>query len=233
MKTRKEIKTLAREALRERRGTAILLGLVYCVLTAIWTSVYTKLFLVSAAMARRSTGILLSGTFLGTVVFVKGLAVLLVMAVLLYGAFLKLYKREDVSVEAMFTGLRPGFFRKLGGIAWMMLWLGLWSLLFVIPGVVKLFSYFAAPFILAEYPDVKAREALTLSKRMTKGHRGQVFVMMLSFFGWGVLSVLTLGILGIVFVLPYFYLTYAGYYAELRDLAIADGVIDPAELGIE
>jgi uncharacterized membrane protein len=104
--------------------------------------------------------------------------------------------------------------------------------LFIIPGIVKSYAYMMMPYILADCPTVTAREALRLSRRMTKGHKGKLFVLTLSFIGWGILTVLTFGILYIVYVGPYMHTTFAGFYIELRDKAFADGVITPAELGM-
>lgn len=97
--------------------------------------------------------------------------------------------------------------------------------------IVKLMSYALVPYIVAEYPSVTAREAVRLSVRMTKGHRRQLVVMQLSFIGWIFLSALTLMILGIAHVIPYMEITMAGYYAELRDLALMTNIVSPDELG--
>jgi len=236
MKTRKEIKLLAREALRGQRETSILLGFVYLLITGV-LGIAAPIAAVLPAVLRglgrgRSVGMFGVGMGIFWLVHLAVMAVIIVMAVNLYGEYLKIYRGEKGCVGAMFSSLRVHFFRKLGGILWMALWVMLWSLLFVIPGIIKALSYFATPFILAEYPNVTATEALRLSKRMTKGYKGQLFVMMLSFIAWVLLSGLTLGILGIVFVFPYLYLTYAGFYAELRDKAIADGVLVGGELGM-
>ena len=86
------------------------------------------------------------------------------------------------------------------------------------------------PYILADCPDVKAKDALKLSMRMTNGHKGKLFVLLLSFYGWMLLSSLTFGILLIVFVAPYMEATMSGFYLELRDQAIASGAISAEEL---
>ena len=88
------------------------------------------------------------------------------------------------------------------------------------------------PYILAHCPNVSATDALKLSMRMTNGHKGELFVMHLSFIGWMLLGALTLGILVIVHVGPYMGTTTAGYYIELRDEALAKGIIRPEELGM-
>jgi len=101
--------------------------------------------------------------------------------------------------------------------------------LLLIPIIIKNLAYCMSPHIIAAHPNVTAINALKLSKRMTKGYRGKIFVMWLSFLGWHILNVLTLGILGVFFVGPYFYTTMAGYFIELRNTAVSNGTIHPSE----
>ena len=127
-------------------------------------------------------------------------------------------------------GFGFNFGRKLGGMLWMALWVFLWSLLFVIPGIIKAYEYAVTPYILANYPDVGAIEALNLSKRITKGHKGELFVLDLSFIGWHLLSLLTFGLLEIFYVSPYQATTTCGYLGELIENSVREGVIVPNEL---
>ena len=80
----------------------------------------------------------------------------------------------------------------------------LWSLLFVIPGIVKSYSYSMVDFIKAENPSLPANKAIEMSKIMTDGYICNLFKLYLSFIGWNLLSVLTFGILSILFVNPYY-----------------------------
>lgn len=79
----------------------------------------------------------------------------------------------------------------------------LWTLLFIIPGIVKGYEYRMIPYLLAENPQMDAKEAFSVSKRMMDGNKWAAFVFDLSFVGWGILNVLTFGILGIFYVYPY------------------------------
>lgn len=90
-----------------------------------------------------------------------------------------------------------------------------WSLLFVIPGIVKGYEYLMVPYLLAENPNLTKEEAFALSKQMMMGHKWDAFVLDLSFIGWDILSSVTLGILGIFYVQPYKCLTFAALYEEL------------------
>lgn len=92
----------------------------------------------------------------------------------------------------------------------------LWTLLFVVPGIIKRYEYSMIPYILSENPDIDMKEAFEESKRLTNGQKWQMFVLDLSFLGWVILSSFTFGLLGIFFVSPYTYLTEAGLYRRLR-----------------
>ena len=97
----------------------------------------------------------------------------------------------------------------------------LWSLLFVIPGIIKSFSYSMSTYILAENKGKPALECINESKAMTNGHKMDLFVLGLSFIGWGFLCAITLGIASI-WVIPYMQATYANAYNSLKPIAIAD-----------
>ncbi|MBO4290664.1 MAG: DUF975 family protein [Lachnospiraceae bacterium] len=93
----------------------------------------------------------------------------------------------------------------------------LWSLLFVIPGVVKAYEYRMIPYLLAENPEMSCSEAFERSREMMDGQKWDAFVLDLSFIGWHILSFFTANILSIFWVHPYQYMTNAQLYAALRD----------------
>ena len=95
----------------------------------------------------------------------------------------------------------------------------LWSLLFIIPGIVKSLSYSMATYILAENKGKSALECINESKEMTMGYKMDLFVLGLSFIGWGLLCVITLGIAGI-WVIPYMQATYANAYNSLKPAVV-------------
>ena len=212
MRTRQEIKALAKDAIRQQRGTSIV-----------------TLLLLNLIIA--------AGMIFDVIPVVGGL---LVSASLFFidfplmvnaeGIFIKIWNREKASANELFSNFSVNYLRKVGGMAWMMLFIYLWMFLLVIPGIVKAIAYSFTPLILADCPNVTARQALKLSMRMTNGHKMKLFVMSLSFIGWFILGILTFGILLFVYVMPYFYATYAGYYVELRDKALADGIVSQEEL---
>ncbi len=92
----------------------------------------------------------------------------------------------------------------------------LWSLLFVIPGIIKHYSYRMVPYILADQPELSGTAAITRSREMMNGQKWNAFVLDLSFLGWHILSALTLGILGVFYVNPYQAATNAELYHELK-----------------
>ena len=163
-----------------------------------------------------------------------GVLGLLASGVLMVGEaffFLSMWRERPIPVGEMFTSLFDvGFLRKMGGMLWMEFKVFLWSLLLVVPGIIKAVGYAMTPYILAEYPDVPAMEASRLSERMMMGHKAELFITELSFLGWILLSALTFGILEVVHVGPYVYLTYAGIYDEVKRLALESGAIRPEEL---
>lgn len=90
----------------------------------------------------------------------------------------------------------------------------LWSFLFIIPGIIASLSYFAAPYILAEHPEIKASEAIKMSKEMMNGHKKELFLLNLSFIGWFLLGIITLGI-AYIYVMPYLQATMAEFFNEI------------------
>lgn len=96
------------------------------------------------------------------------------------------------------------------------LYILLWTLLFIIPGIVKMYQYLMVPYILSECPDMEYHEALAKSRDMMDGNKGKAFVLGLSFLLWDFLGMLTCGIVEIFYVNPYRNLTFAALYEELK-----------------
>ncbi len=96
------------------------------------------------------------------------------------------------------------------------LFTALWSLLLIIPGIIKSYEYRMIPFILAENPDIPWRDAFAKSKQMMEGQKMDAFILDLSFFGWNFLAALTWGLTGIFYSNPYKYATDAQLYLTLN-----------------
>ena len=92
----------------------------------------------------------------------------------------------------------------------------LWSLLFVIPGIIKSYSYMMVPYILAENPTLSPSEAIGISRKMMNGNKWRAFVFDLSFILWDFAAALTLGILGVFYVNPYKFASKAELYYAIK-----------------
>lgn len=105
------------------------------------------------------------------------------------------------------------------------LYIFLWSLLFVIPGIVKAYEYRMVPYLLAEYPDMASSEAFRISREMMTGNKAEAFVLDLSFIGWNILSVITFGLSSIFYSGPYQMLTNAALYLTLKKMSPSFGYV--------
>ncbi len=95
----------------------------------------------------------------------------------------------------------------------------LWSFVFIIGGIIKHYSYYLVPYILAENPALKSKDAITLSRKMMNGYKWKCFLIELSYFGWLVLSLLTFGLTGIFYSNSYKVATFTEFYVQLRSFA--------------
>ena len=96
------------------------------------------------------------------------------------------------------------------------LFISLWSLLFIVPGIIKAYEYRMVPYIISEDPNMNYKDALAESKKLMMGNKWKTFVLDLSFIGWDILSLLTWGMLEIFFVAPYKASTEAALYESLK-----------------
>ena len=90
----------------------------------------------------------------------------------------------------------------------------LWYLLLIIPGIVKSYEYYMVPYLLTNNTDLTSSEAIEMSRSLTDGHKWNMFVLDLSFFGWYILGALLFGI-GVFFITPYYEATHARLYNVL------------------
>ncbi len=206
MKSRKEIKWIAKDAFYRQYWLCVGANVIVMALCSV-----------------------LSGISLGVAAFI--LVPSLVIGLNFFSV--AMYRGDATSLEDIFREGFDNFGRKLGGYLWMELFIYLWSLLFVIPGIIKAISYALTPYILADCKNVRATDALKLSMRMMEGHKWEYFVLGLSFIGWMLLTSLTCGLLYVFYVGPYMNNTFAGYYAERKAAALAEGTVTQAQLAGE
>lgn len=124
----------------------------------------------------------------------------------------KLVRKENADASSVFEGLEL-----FGKSLWLYILIGiftyLWSILFLIPGIIKALSYSMAPYILADNPEMTAREALSVSKELMYGKKSDLFYIILSFIGWIILGYFTLGI-AFLWIAPYMQTTMAAFYND-------------------
>lgn len=132
-------------------------------------------------------------------------------------AFSRLYYNSDKALlENMRTMTGTGVFRSIAGMLLMSVVVSVLSLALLIPGVIASMALFLTPYLLNDKPDLSVVDVLRLSRKMMNGHKMQLFKLQLSFLGWALLNVLTLGI-GTLWLLPYMMTTMAAFYQDVRE----------------
>ncbi|WP_294748058.1 DUF975 family protein [uncultured Exiguobacterium sp.] len=121
---------------------------------------------------------------------------------------------EETKVTDLFEPY--GMFFKVIGLAIVQFFfIFLWFLLLVVPGIIKSFSYMLTFYILRDEPSIGILEAITRSRKMMDGHKMEAFMLLLSFIGWALLGIVTLG-LAFLWITPYFSVTFAKFYDRVR-----------------
>lgn len=219
-----DYRTHAREALRGNWPTAVLVCLVAALLGGeglsgninlnIPDDVVSKLsHLLSAEVMIVLAAIFGCMAVIGTIV---SICMLIIGGVIQLGQSrycLNLVDRREATFGDLFSQ-----FSRFGSALALNLLIGLfivlWSLLFVIPGIIAAYRYSMAFYIMLEDPDCSAMEAINRSKALMDGHKGELFWLDLSFIGWHILSAFTFGI-GTLFLNPYIQTSYAVFYRNL------------------
>jgi uncharacterized membrane protein len=135
--------------------------------------------------------------------------------------FLNLRRDQNPIIENLFDGFKS-FSPALVLQLWIILFTILWSLLFIIPGIIAALSYSMSYYILRDHPEMKPKDALKLSKQMMLGRKGKLFMLGLSFIGWALLACLTFGI-GFLWLAPYINASIASFYEDIKDAPLANG----------
>ena len=120
------------------------------------------------------------------------------------------------SFKDAFSGFKIKYGRNIGTLLLVGIKTVLWSFLFIIPGIIKTYEYSIIPYILADDPEISSKDAFKKAKQMMKGNKWRLFKLEISFIGWFVLCVLTLGI-GTFFLIPYVNAATAEFYVELKN----------------
>lgn len=196
MRTNSEIKNIAYQALQGKWAIFALITFVYMFLIYIGSSIS---FLIDNNIPNYLWMILTLPLGWGImVIFLRNLR-----------------KEKKIQIENLFDGYND--FVRISGTGFLMvIYIFLWSLLLVIPGIVKVYSYLLTYYILKDNPKLSMNAAIERSMAMMKGHKMQAFLLTLSFIGWLMLAILTCGI-GLLFLIPYIYSSFAALYEDIKD----------------
>jgi uncharacterized membrane protein len=164
------------------------------------------------------------GAVAGTVILIGSVLKLLVVNPLEVGCCQFFLRNSDSPAEVgeISRAFKPEWLHNVISMLLRDLFIVLWSLLLIVPGIIKAYAFRLTPYIQAEHPELGGTEALRASEQMMKGHKWEAFVYDLSFFGWYLAAAFTLGILGIFYVNPY----KAASDAELYRAISADYRVD-------
>ena len=213
MKQNQEYKNEALAALKGNWAPAVLATLVYYLLTLFLISPYeVAVFRTNSADIM---GLMAASRWYG--VFFLGM--ILVIGPFLVGyvnSFKKLLVEGDdrITANSFREGFKP-YWRSVWAYLFRGILITLWSLLLVIPGIIKSLSYAMTMYIVKDHPELTVYEAIDLSKDMMYGHKYDLFYLYISFIGWYLLSILTLGI-GTFWLMPYIQTAQASFYEDVK-----------------
>ena len=227
MWTRSELKEKAKVSFKANYWLSVLAALIITIVSGAGSSSSSRGATNAASSAANEDGI---GGVILLVALLAALALGLIVAIikivvgnaLLVGSELLFINNEDSPSDAKANNIgfvfKEGHWKNVAITMFLMdLFIALWSLLLIIPGIIKSYEYKMIPYLLAEDPEMNYKDAFAKSKEMMNGQKWNAFVLDLSFIGWHLLSAITFGILGIFYVMPYYYQTQAELYITLRD----------------
>lgn len=228
MKNASEFRAIARSRLKGKWGVAVLAGFLYSLICA-RSGNTSSINMSENSQSSAGFGNLLGGIPSGVIAFLSGalvfaviLGIVLIIGWTILGSVvstgyakfnLRMVDREEASINVMFSCF-PQW--KTVTVANLLqgLFIFLWTLALIIPGIIACYTYAMVPYILAEYPEMPAGEVLAQSKMLMEGNRWRLFCMHLSFIGWALLAIMTLGI-GNLWLTPYRQTAEAAFYREI------------------
>lgn len=163
---------------------------------------------------------------------INGAATSMGLSILVYGPFMvgeaalfmNIWRNGKASYEDVFDGFKDFAGNLVLGLL-LSLFVTLWTFLFIIPGIIKSYAWALSFYIKKDHPDWSYTQVLDTSASWMKGHKWELFMLQLSFFGWILLCIITLGI-AIIYVGPYMSTTMAGYYEYIKGLHEVPNVFD-------
>lgn len=223
--TRAELKIRAKAAVKMYYWKMVLVALILSMIGGGASSVGSR------SASDNSAGSGASSMFEGINMQVAMIAVIIVLVVVVIALALSVFvfnvlevgcrgffsrsMTEDPELGLIADGFTQNYWNCVKTQFLKSLFIGLWSLLFVIPGVIKAYEYRMVPYLLAEHPEMSSGEIFARSKEMMQGNKWDTFVLDISFVGWVLLSGITLGILYIFWVGPYIAATDAALYHRI------------------
>ena len=213
MKTNREYRAAACETLNGQWNEVVLMSAVIFALIA--------LFGAPEAIIKNSSLLeFFSGTYL-----VAAMLLIAPLEYAMYCVFLLMVRHslnEKPQVTAMWQLFKNDFARSVPVILLMTIVVTLISIpTLLIGGIILGYAYKMVPFLMHDYPELSTREVLRTSREMMRGHKWDLFLLELSFLGWGLLSILTLGI-GLLWLTPYIYAAEAHFYEDLKAETIVE-----------
>ena len=220
--SRKELKSLAKSQIKNDFAIIFLFYIIFGAISAIVNGMQQISIFNLGAITSKGNYMYLTTPTVISFCGISGLSLLLTLFFCspinysLSRAYLGLIEGKRVKFSMFATGYTEAWGKSilLSFLTW--IFTILWSLLFVIPGIIKAYSYRMAFLILADNPELSANEALKKSKEMMKGHKLDLFVLDLSFIWWFLLVAITFGVASI-YVAPYIGATQANFYESLKE----------------
>lgn len=187
MKSCSEYRAQSKGMLSGNWGIAIAVSIVYCIITGALGGTFVGMLLLG--------GVLTIGY---NVVFVNG------------------FRKGKLELMDLFEGFKgDALNNRIIMSVLMTLYIFLWSLLFVIPGIIATYKYAMAPYLMYDHPEMTGSEALEASKKLMDGKKGKLFLLDLSYIGWILLGFVTLGIAWL-FVEPWMQAAHAAFYEDIK-----------------
>jgi uncharacterized membrane protein len=136
--------------------------------------------------------------------------------------FMELYNGDRTRWTRLFDPFDISNYLKMFGSV-LLLWLYsfLWTLLFIVPGIIKSLAYSQTYFVMKDHPELSINQAITRSRELMNGYKWKYFLFGLSFIGWFILACITLGI-GFLWLVPYYYMSCVAFYRHLTEGASKD-----------
>lgn len=220
------LKRNSKQLLRTSNPNPLIMGLIYFIITYILSNLSTRLTGVRVDVQEYTNALQnMDLVFFQNIIkdydpsagaVLIDIAIRILMVLLHAGLIIfvlnTLYKREGASYYNLLDGFAVTG-RVLVLYLLTVIFVFLWSLLFIIPGIIAMYRYRMSLFLLLEHPELSPLQCIEESKRMMSGHKNELFLLDLSFLGWIILTIIPFVS---AYVTPYRQLTYAGFYDALK-----------------